>query len=90
MGWADCGTDSNGRPIGYAFAATCDHPGCNKEIDRGLSYACGPMHGSGAYYCELYFCEEHQISVELKDGTCVSVCLSCYEFLKAEGELKEE
>jgi hypothetical protein len=72
MGWANCGEDSAGRPIGYAFAATCDHPGCDKEIDRGLAYACGGMHGEGclggeddidweASYpsCEKYFCYEH-------------------------------
>jgi len=41
MGWANCGTDSNGRPIGYAHEATCDHPECNAAIHRGLSYACG-------------------------------------------------
>lgn len=35
MGWANCGTDDLGRPIGYAHAATCDEPGCSKEIDRG-------------------------------------------------------
>ena len=64
MGWADCGVDSNGRPIGYAFAATCDHPDCSEKIDRGLSYACGDMHGEGSNadgdgYCEKYFCSEH-------------------------------
>ena len=59
MGWADCGTDSEGRPIGYAFDATCDDPGCNEKIVRGLSYACGGMHLDTEYGCEKYFCEEH-------------------------------
>lgn len=44
MGWADCGVDSNGRSIGYAFDAICDHPECSEQIDLGLSYACGGMH----------------------------------------------
>lgn len=35
-------------PIGYAWEATCDHPGCEKQIDRGLAYACGGMHGNEA------------------------------------------
>jgi hypothetical protein len=73
MGWGNCGSDSKGRPIGYVHAATCDHPGCTKKIDRGLAYACGGMHGPGAYLggdddvdwqdvsCEGYFCEEHMV-----------------------------
>lgn len=59
MGWANCGIDSTGRPIGYAVQATCDEPGCGARIDRGLSYSCGPMHGENAYSCERYFCSEH-------------------------------
>jgi len=56
MGWAFCGEDSQGREIGYAIAATCDHPGCNERIDRGLSYACGGEHGVTEWSCERYFC----------------------------------
>lgn len=59
MGWADCGTDSNGRPIGYAHQGICDHPGCEVKIDRGLDYACGGTHGTADGGCELYFCHEH-------------------------------
>lgn len=58
MGWGDCGTDSKGRPIGYAFPAICDQPECVAQIDRGLSYACGGMHGEDPG-CEEYFCETH-------------------------------
>lgn len=59
MGWASCGTDSLGRPIGYAHQATCDEPGCSKRIDRGLAFACGGMHGSDEWSCEAYFCADH-------------------------------
>jgi len=63
MGWSDCGTDSNGRPIGYGHPATCDEPGCDAKIDRGLSYACGGMHGGqdtqDDWCCEGYFCPKH-------------------------------
>lgn len=85
MGWADCGTDSNGRPIGYAFEATCDHPGCDAKINRGLSYACGGMHGDlGGQACEGYFCSEHLTLVdkeamgyvELSTG---QLCPSCLQ-----------
>lgn len=58
MGWANCGTDSKGREIGYAVAAQCDHEGCTAEIDRGLGYACGGWHGS-SIGCEGYFCGDH-------------------------------
>lgn len=59
MGWANCGQDSKGRPIGYAHAGTCDETGCERNIDRGLSYACGGMHGESELYCEGYFCPAH-------------------------------
>lgn len=78
MGWGDCGTDSQGRPIGYSFEATCDHPGCEKEIDRGLSYVCGDMHGDDEYSCEKYFCEEHrQNPLQTDDDRLISICDEC-------------
>lgn len=60
-----CGNDSAGRPIGYGVTATCDHPGCMEQIDRGLGYACGGMHGPedahGDECCERYFCGKHRV-----------------------------
>lgn len=84
MGWGNCGTDSAGRPIGYCHTGTCDFPGCNAEIDRGLAYACGGMHGTGTLggddrvdwdamwpSCEGYFCAAHRDTAlfEHEDGT---------------------
>lgn len=70
MGWANCGTDSRGRKIGYAISAKCDHPGCKTRIDRGLGYKCGPMHGDNAgLTCEGYFCEAHRVNVEFHPGS---------------------
>jgi len=87
MGWGDCGTDSKGRPIGYLFEATCDYPGCGKKIDRGLSYACGNMHGETTYGCEQYFCREHlklrsEDEYYNEDGTplgdeLINICPTC-------------
>lgn len=86
MGWANCGEDSKGRPIGYAHEATCDHPGCDAKIDRGLSYACGDMHGTspakGSFdVCEDYFCGDHRTFVEVPGegarGGGVAVCAQC-------------
>lgn len=75
MGWANCGTDSKGRPIGYGFVAYCDHPGCGAKIDRGLAYACGGMHGDGGnngdFGCEGYFCTKHLVFGR-KDQLCHS------------------
>lgn len=59
MGWGDCGTDDEGRPIGYGVEATCDEPGCTARIDRGLSYCCGKEHGGGEWGCGRYFCGKH-------------------------------
>lgn len=93
MGWANCGNDSDGRPIGYCHEAICDHPECDKKIHRGITYACGGMHGEvgvsvldgdGTFWptCERYFCIDHQIVIEAEfDGrhTCEGICLACYK-----------
>ena len=91
MGWGDCGTDSDGRPIGYVFEAVCDEPGCNKKIDRGLSYVCGDMHGEDEYSCEQYFCEEHKSRwVKMSDGRSTAVCKKCETALLEGGEWEED
>ena len=82
MGWANCGEDSKGRPIGYAHRATCDQPGCKAKIDRGLSYACGGMHGELDWSCEKYFCPTHLSASLLVDGDVQSVCADCYDEAK--------
>lgn len=61
MGWA-IGTGENGRDIGYAVPAICDHPDCNEEIDRGFSYCCGEYTTDEG--CGLYFCGSHLMTVE--------------------------
>lgn len=85
MGWANCGTDSKGRPIGYAHSATCDEPGCEKEIHRGVSYACGGMHGENGHDCEGYFCEEHLHPTDIKGEwtSYLYLCQSCVAALPA-------
>lgn len=79
MGWAHCGLDSKSREIGYAIAATCDEPECAAEIDRGLAYACGGMHGQGGIRgdvgCEDYFCPHHLIFCEQTEDLICSACL---------------
>jgi hypothetical protein len=63
MGWS-IGYDSHWkRDIGYGVPAYCDHPKCNKEIDRGLSYVCGGEPYGGEKGCGLYFCQDHMIGV---------------------------
>lgn len=79
MGWANCGDDTTGRPIGYAYDATCDHPGCDEEIHRGLSYVCGgDMHGDTELGCEKYFCPSHVTMTRVADDdTWAGVCAEC-------------
>ena len=61
MGWS-IGFDTNwNRDIGYGVPAYCDHPGCNKEIDRGLSYVCGGEPYGEPRGCGLFFCADHLI-----------------------------
>ena len=59
MGWS-IGYDSNwNRDIGYGVPAYCDHPECDKEINRGLSFVCGGEPYGGEHGCGLFFCNEH-------------------------------
>jgi len=60
MGWS-IGYDNHWmRDIGYGVPCKCDHPDCDKDIDRGLSYVCrGSEPYGGEDGCGLYFCEEH-------------------------------
>lgn len=61
MGWA-IGYDENWRrDIGYGVPATCDQPGCNESINRGLSYVCGGQPFGGDEGCGLYFCWDHRV-----------------------------
>lgn len=74
MGWGDCGFDDDGRPIGYSVSATCDEPGCDAPIDRGLSYVCGGMHGGGEHGCGRYFCSGHLWYVSGAGGDLCKAC----------------
>lgn len=57
MSWAV--GEFNGRDIGYGVPSLCDHPGCGKEIDRGLAYVCGSEPYGGEHGCGLFFCDAH-------------------------------
>lgn len=60
MSW-EIGYDSNWkRDIGYGVPSICDHPNCNKEINRGLGYVCGGEPYGGEHGCGLFFCGEHK------------------------------
>lgn len=61
MSWAVGFDDNWKRDIGYGVPSICDHPDCDKEIDRGLSYVCGGEPWGGEAGCGLYFCSEHLV-----------------------------
>jgi hypothetical protein len=59
MSWS-IGFDHNwNRDIGYGVPAECDHPECDAEIDRGLSYVCGGQPYGEPHGCGLFFCDAH-------------------------------
>lgn len=60
MGWSIGYDDKWDRDIGYGVPAYCDHPKCNAEIDRGLSYVCGGDVYGGEHGCGLFFCSAHR------------------------------
>lgn len=59
MGWSLGYDEQWKRDIGYGVPATCDHPGCNEKIDRGISHLCGFGGDGGDEGCGLHFCGEH-------------------------------
>ena len=69
MGWSLGYDPAWDRDIGYGVPAYCDHPKCNKEIDRGLAYVCGGEPYGGDHGCGLYFCDEHKYGL---------LCERCY------------
>lgn len=77
MSWAIGYDERWKRDIGYGVPAWCDHPDCNEEIDRGLSYVCGSEPYGGERGCGLYFCEEHR-----RPSTKGSLCERCYPRIK--------
>ncbi len=60
------------RDVGYGVPATCDHPGCTAEIDRGLAHVCGGEPFGGEHGCGLYFCVEHH-----SQGEPCNLCGQC-------------
>lgn len=68
VGWS-IGFDSRWqRDIGYGVPATCDHPDCDEEIDRGLSYVCCEQEPYGGESgCGLFFCSKHMVIGEDDD-----------------------
>ena len=74
MGWS-IGEGKDGRDIGYGVPALCDHPACDKAIDRGLSYVCGMINTDGEDRgCGLHFCTGHLLGSP-KYG---QLCERCY------------
>jgi len=53
----------NNRFWGYWVSTICEHPDCNKEIDRWMSYACW-WEPFSEKWCDRYFCEKHTNYVE--------------------------
>lgn len=59
MGWSVGYDEHWKRDIGYGVPSRCDFPGCEKQIDRGLSRVCGGEPYGGTSGCGLFFCEDH-------------------------------
>jgi hypothetical protein len=75
MGWA-YGIAHDGREIGYGVEATCDQPGCDAKIDRGIGYLCGDhaglavvLDGADGPGCGRYYCGQHNYFLS-EDGSC--------------------
>jgi len=87
MGWAFCGTNDHGQEMGYSVTATCDEPGCNVEIDRGLAHVCGRMH-EDPDTCHKYYCAEHLFVADVAPGG--GLCKRCLDEWEGQGRLEDE
>lgn len=70
MGWSIGYDNQWERDIGYGVPAYCDHPKCDCEIDRGLSYVCGGEPYGGEKGCGLYFCPPHLMDAYQRCSRC--------------------
>lgn len=71
MGWSIGYDDRHKRDIGYGVPAICDHPDCNKEIDRGLGYVCARQEPYGGDEgCGLFFCSDHRVNIKNQCERC--------------------
>ena len=76
MSWA-IGYDHRwDRDIGYGVPCVCDHPDCETEINRGLSYVCGAAPYGGEKGCGLFFCDKHLFH---KEKLTLDLCDKCIE-----------
>ena len=64
------------RDVGYGVPAICDHPDCNKEIDRGFAYRCGGGLYGEECGCGLFFCDEHRHICDC-NGKIFQLCERC-------------
>ncbi|WP_395406277.1 hypothetical protein ACHMW6_06290 [Pseudoduganella sp. UC29_106] len=72
MGWSIGYDDNLKRDVGYGVPAFCDHPDCNKVIDRGISYVCGGGIFGGEHGCGMHFCGDH-----MRHNNEAQVCERC-------------
>ncbi|MBB4985015.1 hypothetical protein [Streptomyces nymphaeiformis] len=79
MGYASYTIQRNGETIeaGYGIDATCEEPGCDADIDRGLAHLCGQTPGGDENGCGGYYCGSHLYigpSEEIGDlcGRCIA------------------
>lgn len=87
MGWQIGYDDKWSRDIGYGVPAVCDHPDCNEEIDRGLSYVCADEEPRGGDGCGLYFCSNHHSNYINDLSQCCERCRDGLEPFPAKPDL---
>jgi len=65
----------------YWVPCFCTHPGCNKEIDRGVWSVCWWDPFSDEFWCALRFCESH-LDYMPRRWWGVNVCKRCKKLQK--------
>ncbi len=66
------------RDIGFDVPGCCDHPDCNKDINRGMDHVCGGEPYGGESGCGLYFCDQHrEAKVTAASEEAIPLCSQC-------------
>ncbi|MGW2920366.1 hypothetical protein ACWDBF_21245 [Streptomyces angustmyceticus] len=91
MGYAHYEITRNGKTIeaGYSVPTTCEQPGCNERIDRGLAHLCGETPGGDEHGCGGYFCGNH-LYMNSNPAACGSACRGCNDRYDAQHPDEDE
>ncbi len=77
MGYSIGFNNTTKRNIGYEVPCHCDHPGCDKIINRGMSYSSDIENSKTNCDAGIFLCEEHMIHISEEECDNYKDCSHC-------------